>query len=88
MITTQSIFAIIFLLIWSVLAYKPWLRPKEYVDIQQKRRSSSKMKWRFLPQSVTFSVFKQYPKLDLWSARIISLVGILICIIIILSPLF
>lgn len=88
MITTQSIVAVLFLLIWLALTYKPWFRPKEYLDNQQVRRSKSKTKWPVLPQSVAFSIFKQYPKLELWSARIISLLGILICLIIILSPTF
>jgi hypothetical protein len=77
-----------FLLLWLALAYEPWFRPKEYVDMQKKRRARLKGKWPFLPQSITFSLFQQYPKLDLWSARLLSLLGVLICITILLSSLF
>ena len=89
MIPAQSITAVIFLLIWLVLTYKPWFYPNEYVDAQRNRRiRAKKNRWRFSPHSVTSVVFKRYPQIELWSARVISLLGILICLIIILSPVF
>ncbi len=40
----QTIVTIMFLLLWLALAYKPWFRPKEYVDMQKKRRARLKGK--------------------------------------------
>jgi hypothetical protein len=63
MISTQSIIATVFLLCWLAFAYKPWLRPKEYLDFQKRRRLKTKPKGSYSPQSITFSIFKYYPNL-------------------------
>jgi hypothetical protein len=82
MMSTQSVVALVFLLFWMIIAYKPWLQPQEYMNAQRKRRSKAKEKRFYSPQSITFSLFKDYPLLDLWSARIISILGILICVVV------
>jgi len=87
MASVQFFVSLLFLLIWLILGYKPWFHPEEYIDQQITRRSSSR-KPKLLPHAVTFSLFPNNPQLDLWSARIISLLGVFICLAIILAPLF
>ena len=75
---------IIFLLLWLLLAYKPWIRPEEYIKFLNNGRKKTVKNH----ESFTYSFFRKFPKLDLWFARIISLLGILICLIILLSSIF
>lgn len=85
---TQTIAAIIFLLMSMLFGYRPWFRSKEFLDAQRERRKKQKVKHILLPHAITAAWFNESPSSELWSARVISVSGILICIVILLSPLF
>ena len=86
-VSLQFLVALLFFLAFLALGYRPWFLPKEYI-VQQKKRKSTQKKPKLLPHAVTFSLFQNNPQLELWFARIIYLLGVLIGLVIMLAPLF
>jgi hypothetical protein len=58
-------------------AYDPWFRPEKYLDkIKQKRRQAESSKTRFLASIDLFDFLEKHTGVDLWLARITSIIFI------------
>ena len=86
-ISLQFLVTILFFLAWLALGYEPWFHPSKYIVQQQKRRASQK-KPALLPHKLTFSLFRSDPQLELWSARVVTLLGVFICLAMMFASFF
>ncbi len=69
-------------------AYTPWFHPEKYLgNIKKQRRQIEKGKTRFLPQVSTFKYLNSHTGVDIWLARVTSIIGVLICIVALLAVL-
>ncbi len=73
---------VIFLAIPEVIiiryAYRVWFRPKEHLDMVHGARRRGAEAVPFRPAVWMANVFTQHPRLDLWWARIASLLMVVI----------
>ena len=84
----QFFAALFFLLYVLFYSYKPWFRPEKFISEQRKRRAKHKVPRFLLPHRTTSLIFQNDPKLELWSTRIISLIGIMMGLIFFFYSLF
>lgn len=71
-------------LLFSILwfGFMVWARPKEYMKYIHMRRTRLKSRMPFLPDwLIGYIFFYERPTISIWWARILTLIGILMCIL-------
>jgi len=80
--------ATISLMLSLYFAYLPWFNPQKYQNYNKNWRAKTRKNWLLFPHMITRSAFEKYPRLEIWSARLISILAVLTSIIGVIAGLF
>ena len=70
-----------FLIFFVYVGYIPWFKPKEYLQLKHNMRQSNDYRYPFSLRGLNYKIFARFPQLDLWGARLVSLMCVISCII-------
>ena len=80
------VFAIVFVLFWMLCVFFTWFRPKQFSHFQNKRREKYKRGDLISNlNSFVISFYRDKPVIEIWTSRIVAIIGLLIAILILYS---
>lgn len=73
--------SIVLLIIISHFAYLPWFQPDKFHKLLLNHRNRLQNRYPYAPQVLWYKITSHFPKIDLWGARITSLLCVIFCLI-------